>query len=444
MRVLVFCLLSVPAVAAPANRCRAETTPDLPSKALIELSLACAQKSGDAKEAARQKLPDGRTAIWIVLHQEPSAPADIQSGLLAIVRHDGKAAIIDSVGAWENGADAKHALKPGQIEGGKFFLEPTGHSGTGGGTDSTGMAVWLDKKGKLSRAGELDVDGFDENMGTDGPHWLVEYKGSISVEDSIHVTEKQTWTLKGSKRKEVLKRVIERFFEIEQDKLKADQPAERTPPHPADAPSKHVTVSADASGGTLKLSFETAAISEEVVKQVADLAPEATPDSSTVAPSLEECDKSADYKDCGSRDINAPHFFENADVNLRRGRAQIDSIGNRRVPPELELATQWLRQMLMFSVAMQEHRLKFLKSGKLDELKGGYYELQTEKVCAPVLAKLAAEKDPTTRYRLASFEWHNCVNNAWRTLKGDYPKAYWKTFLESYGIKSKFIGQEGD
>jgi hypothetical protein len=371
---------------------------------------------GQLSELGRQKLGDGRMVVWLESGADLGAPATLLHGFVAIVRTEGNDLVVDAIGPWENGEDAKRSFKKEKIGSGPIWVEPTGHTGTGGGTDSTGLAVWVEKKGKLARAGTVDSEGLDEDMGTAGAHWRVKWKSSVAYEDSVHLTEKQTWTLVKGDHPEVARVTAERYFVVDGAHLnEVPAPTQRKPPHAADAPNKHVTVSANAGNGELRLSFDTVRIPEETVNQIADLAPEANPDGISVV------------------------------VAARNdGRAAVDALQKRVVPAELEPIKTWMVRSAAFTEEMQERVAAFMKSGDLAQLTRAIDVIDPAAACAPVLAKLRATADAAARKQLADYDWHNCMNDAFQDKRGDYPKAAWKQFLEAYGIKSKFVPATGD
>jgi hypothetical protein len=371
---------------------------------------------GQLSELGRQKLGDGRLVVWLESGADLGAPATLLHGFVAIVRIDGANLVVDAIGPWENGEDAKRSFRKEKIGTGPIWVEPTGHTGTGGGTDSTGLAVWVEKKGRLRRTGGIELDGLDEDLGTAGAHWRLKWKSSVAYEDSVHLTEKQTWTLVKGNHPEVARTTADRYFVVDGEQLnEVPAPTQRKPPHAADAPNKHVTVSANAGNGELRLTFDTARIPEETVNQVADLAPEANPDGISVV------------------------------VAARNdGRAEVEALRKRVVPPELEPIKAWMVRSAAFTEEMQERVAGFLKSGDGALLTRGIDVIDPATACAPVLAKLGANTDAASRKQIADYDWHNCMNDKFQDKRGDYPKAAWKQFLEAYGIKSKFIPATGD
>ena len=405
-----------------------------------------AHEPGQLVDGGRQKLANGRLGFFVETGADPGAPATLLHGFVAIAHLDGLTLIVDSVGRWENGDDAKRVLVQKSISSGPVFLIPTGHNGTGGGGDSVGYSVWIEKNGHMVNTGFFDTEGFDEDLSTDGPHWLVKWKSNIAYEDSIHVTEKQVWTLQAATRKESVKTNQERYFVVDGDKLgEVPSAQKRVPPHAADAVSKHVTLNVPAGGGSLRLTFDTARISEDMVRGLADLAPEAGPDGITAVDQLELCVASnPEYKECGSRDFHAPHFMDNAAVNLEHDRKVVLAIQNRAVPVELEPAKRFVLASAAFMLELAERRMAYAKTGDITVLKRAVANIDPTTACAPALGAVGAGPDAFARNAAAANVWHNCMNGAFQDKRGEYPKAPWKQFLAAYGIKAKLEAPTGD
>jgi hypothetical protein len=187
--------------------------------------------------------------------------------------------------------------------------------------------------------------------------------------------------------------------------------------------------------GEYTLAFDSARIAEPELRALAVLSPHlAGWTSLAVAPRLEHCVvDDPDYLDCGSRTPGAPNFVWNARVNLRRGAAALAALDRLAAPPELAPVVTWLKRSLRFSLWLEESRLEFYATGRLDALGRRYEDVDPARTCREALAAVAAT-DGAERDDLVAHRWHNCVNTAYRARLGEYPRAAWDAFLAAYGV----------
>ncbi len=410
------------------------------------------RKPGVVVVGARQALPDGRLAVWVVSGQQEGAPATTENGFLALVRLDGERLVVDAVGAWQNGVDAKRTLDA-SLFAPRGFVEPTGHTGTGGGSDSAGRTVWVtNDKGELVSAGGFDVEGYEDDLGTEGPRWAMRWKSTIKPGTPVRLIEQITWTLQDGPAPEEAKQRIERTFTLVGDKLVEGPSKKRQPPHPADRPAgaspsaagKAKTLISAVSTGELRLTYDPDKISEATLRAAVELSPHAAP-SGLIPRQLEMCVAGDPrYRDCGSRDIEAPHFLSNGEVNLAEGRKELDRVLQLVVPVELQPALSWLRRSVAFSLALAERKAQFAKTQVVDVLKLPIEGLDPQATCGKQLGEVERAPDRRARWRVVSFAWHNCMIEASANRLGEFPAAPWHAFLKAYGIREKLIGPTGD
>jgi len=185
------------------------------------------------------------------------------------------------------------------------------------------------------------------------------------------------------------------------------------------------------------VTFDTRKISEADMKGLLAFAPYPGYED-TLPPNLEDCDSAdARYYPCGSRGLDDRNFFRNAEVNLEIGRQQVESLEGLAYPSELEPAVTYRTRLLSFFVWLQQTRLNFYRSGNADDLKTKYEDLDAAKECAAAVDKIEAAQSAREKYPLASFDWHNCMNEAFQKKLGPYPIDSWKAFLKDYGITDR-------
>ncbi len=269
-------------------------------------------RAGAIVVGPRQLLPDGRQAVWLYTGESLGAPATSWYGFLAVVRLAGSLLIVDGIGSWSNGEDAPRKLDAA-LFGPRGFVEPTGHTGTGGGTDSEGRAVWVvTTEGELTVAGSYDISGLDQNLSADDqtPHWEWQFTSTVKGGPKVHVVDHVTWTLDPDQ-KITTKTTVDHWYVLDGDKLRETtghklvppplpgaSPAAATPPA---KPSK-ATLSLDVGGGSLELTYDPAKISEAQLRAAVELSPRNNP--SGLVPGM--------VSDCAPKDPGCGAVFAKA------------------------------------------------------------------------------------------------------------------------------------
>jgi hypothetical protein len=200
------------------------------------------------------------------------------------------------------------------------------------------------------------------------------------------------------------------------------------------------------------IAFETNRITKREMEQLAWLAPRfpvelrgpfqsAQSDEKEkvfVAPSLELCvDGDPSYAPCGTRDLSDPNFFRNAEVNLEKGRREILLLSTMAHPNQLDPVVRYLRENLKLSLWLEETRIDFYKTWNVRVLERRYSRFDPTAGCAAVLrAFRGASKDQA--YKLARYDWHNCMLQYVSTTFGHYPIKAWRRFLDDYGIRESY------
>jgi hypothetical protein len=204
---------------------------------------------------------------------------------------------------------------------------------------------------------------------------------------------------------------------------------------PTDAVGERITLGPfQTVPGEYSVTFDSSSIPLEQMKGLVRLSPQLSWEY-IVPPSLELCvTGDPKYLECGTRDLRAPHFLENAKINLDEGRGSLKKLQSLTYPKELGRVVAYLKDSLAFSLWLHETRYEFYKSWDTEILKRRYRDLDPSKVCAGELRDIAAAVSKEDKYRL-SFQWWKCVNNLYRSRLGDYPLQDWKTFISTYRIE---------
>jgi hypothetical protein len=216
-------------------------------------------------------------------------------------------------------------------------------------------------------------------------------------------------------------------------------------PSPSPKPGKKMTISVDANNGELRLTWDSRVLSEAKLRTLAELSPDNSPDSRVMPLQIDMCpDKDPRYLPCGTRDPSAPHFVENAAVNLQLAGDMLKELKAREVVPELEPVKVWLVGLCTSWLEIEERKLAWAKSRDLEVLKEPVGGIDPKVECKDALAAVAATANKGAQWEAVKYKWHNCVNDKMQTHAGDYPKAAWKKFLSAYGIKARLVQENPD
>ncbi|TLY43609.1 MAG: hypothetical protein E6K61_01795 [Nitrospirae bacterium] len=202
------------------------------------------------------------------------------------------------------------------------------------------------------------------------------------------------------------------------------------------AAAKQVTLGPyDTADGKYDVTFDTSRIPEEQMKQFVLLSPALSPSDYMFAPSLELCiTRDPRYRDCGSRKLDSPNFFSNAEVNLDRGREALQFLSTLSFPKELQKVVRYHKDSLSFSLWIQETRYQFFKTLDSNLLKRQSHGIDPTRLCNSILKKIEHASTQSEKYLLVH-DWWNCVNAAFRKELGSYPVPSWQSFLKAYGIE---------
>jgi hypothetical protein len=194
-------------------------------------------------------------------------------------------------------------------------------------------------------------------------------------------------------------------------------------PSPSPRPGKRTTISVDGMNGELRLTWDAARLPEARLRALADLAPETEP-SSRVMPDQIDLGKDAGV--------------DRARATLAAGREMLKTLQAREVVPELEPVKAWLVTLCSSWLEIEERKLAYMQHHDLEALKRPIGPVDPKTACKDALAAVAAAGDRAAQWDALKYKWHNCVNDQMQTRAGDYPKAAWKKFLSTYGIKARY------
>lgn len=217
--------------------------------------------------------------------------------------------------------------------------------------------------------------------------------------------------------------------------------------------SKNITISLNVENGTETVIFDDTKISESIVRQSMLFSPNGpySAGESIIRSNLESClDDDPDYKPCGDRTIASPNFIANAEVNIRRTEELLVVIKTSQFPPELAAVKTFCLEQAAFRLAMARNKLNYFKSWDVKALYKPYdidsiaVTLEPIKLCPAVFSALNQATSYSEKYRIAGYDWHNCINKAFVELDSQrpYPEGAWKSFLNKYGIRERFVFDE--
>jgi hypothetical protein len=205
------------------------------------------------------------------------------------------------------------------------------------------------------------------------------------------------------------------------------------------------TITVNTITGRDVLTFDPARTSEDNLRRWIRLSPNNVDFRYTVPESLELCVKSDPaYLDCGTRDWRAKNFAFNANVNLQRIRARIKTLDDPSYPPELKEVASHLKRIQEANLFFQSRLLAFIQDGQTSTFSASFDGIDPKIQCSAAVAKVLSAADKDQANRIASGEWWNCVNHAYRDKIGPYPVSAWSSFLNQHGIREQFIDDPTD
>jgi hypothetical protein len=157
-------------------------------------------------------------------------------------------------------------------------------------------------------------------------------------------------------------------------------------------------------------------------------------DKGPLLPWLEVCNPG--YAACYHPILNAS-FLRNANLNLTKGKQEIEELRRMSVPAALEPVKQHFLENMEFQLALHQSRYNYLKSGDVQQLRKllcdqcpcGQQEdtlIHSLKTALTGATKLARSND-----------WYNEVWQC-RNPKSKYPLEAWQQFLTQFGIQEKY------
>lgn len=210
---------------------------------------------------------------------------------------------------------------------------------------------------------------------------------------------------------------------------------------PLGADAGVVTLSYKTLLGDYKVTFDSAKLPEEDMKRLVLLSPHLHGwESYAIAPRLERClVDDLVYLDCGSLGASTASFTRNARLNLEKGATLLKQLGRLRYPRELSPVVEYSQRSLAFSLWLEETKLDFYRTWDAGVLTRTYEDLDSASLCRPAVDEILKARDAEDRYRLTTYAWHNCVNDAYRARLGDYPVQAWQMFIRAHGIQEHVL-----
>jgi len=187
--------------------------------------------------------------------------------------------------------------------------------------------------------------------------------------------------------------------------------------------------------GVITLAFDDAKTSAASLERYLAIHPVGYDARYHLSPGVRLCvEGEAGYKDCGSRDVHAKFFFENAAHNLRLARERLAYLDSLDEFPRLQPLVDHFRNSLRFTIWKDERLLAYYRSWDPAELEHDYKALPIANETRALLAALRNAKDVESRWQISHYQWANAANRLYRAQEGDPPRDVWARFLEDRGI----------
>jgi hypothetical protein len=197
-------------------------------------------------------------------------------------------------------------------------------------------------------------------------------------------------------------------------------------------------------GGVERVRFDDSTISQADIQRIfKQLDPFLSGFSGYSVPeSIEFCvNDDKKYAPCGTRDIKAPNFLHNAEVNIQISAQRLRELEEASFPHELKSVRAYTTALLASGLRVQKCRVEYYMNWNVSTLKTCDATEKTE-TCDAIVEKLDSITDPMTKYELTSFDWPNCVIRSQHKQLGAYPQNDWNRFLKAYGITEQEIASD--
>lgn len=164
-----------------------------------------------------------------------------------------------------------------------------------------------------------------------------------------------------------------------------------------------------------------------------------------VVPGLSLCvEGQPGYKPCGTRDIYAENYFDNAAYNLELVKERLAYLDGLKEFPELQPLVDYFRSSLRFGLWMYQRLVAYHRSWNPFQLEHDYEVLPVVNETKDILDTLKKTTDTDSRWRLSIYEWAKVANGLYRDQEGPIPKDVWMRFLEEQKIVESVVLEEFD
>lgn len=198
-------------------------------------------------------------------------------------------------------------------------------------------------------------------------------------------------------------------------------------------------------GGEIVIEADDSRISAGDLKRYLVVHPKAYDHSYYISSNLQLCIKDEPaYKPCGSHDIHAKYFLDNAKHNLELDKQRLAYLHDLNKLPELQPLVDHFSSSLRFGIWINERLIEYFQTWNPSALEQNYDNLQIVQETKGVLQKLKVTTDIDSRWGLAMNDWHNAANSLYRKTEKDIPAEAWNKFIRKYHIRESVEFDEED
>ncbi len=197
--------------------------------------------------------------------------------------------------------------------------------------------------------------------------------------------------------------------------------------------------------GRYDLVYDSTRIQSSDLQKWVSLSPALSQNNGLLVPeNVLSCDKDDPrYTHCGSEWsiwLNQANAIE----TQKEIRKRLDSLRPEQYPRHLTPIVNYFRLVQAFALWRNEQEITFFQTRDVADLERQYEPLQIDpkRSCAVVLSKIRSAPDQIAEWRLAVYDWHNCVHQQFDSKVGPYPQDVWDRFLQSRGIQEHLVINE--
>ncbi|WP_353073136.1 hypothetical protein [Tunturiibacter gelidiferens] len=197
-------------------------------------------------------------------------------------------------------------------------------------------------------------------------------------------------------------------------------------------------------GGVDTVTFPSGSFSEAEIRSIMRVSPKLRMLTSfPVINQLEMCNKEDNsYRGCSTEAERKQWFEKNARVNIDRMKSARKAIDELPTSLGLDRIIEYMKTLQDFYITVNEVQLRYHDESDVSLLEKPIEGIDPRLQCADSILSVAKAKSREAAYKVASFDWYNCMNKQMQKKSGPYPMNVWLAFLKKSGINETYVPKD--